>query len=404
MKKADADIMRSTNRRAVLSALRNNGAMARVDIGAALSLSPAAVSGITADFLAEGVLLELDSKAEPAKLARGRPRILLNINPNSALFVGLRLTFDRLDVFLGDALNNLVEHAVYTTDTRALTAEQLVDFIVAGTNSLLEKRSRNISDVAGVGIAVQGIVNETQGRIRWSPVLTCTPVNLGEALERRFSVPVTMDNDANTLALAHCVDRPGAQTGTTISVMIGYGVGMGIVINGEIYRGNRGSAAEFGHMKTGLSVTGPLCRCGARGCIEASVGDYAIYRDACELLGKSPEGIVAPDESSMVEIGEMGRGGHTGILELFDHAGTVLGIGVSNIVNLLAPDTVLITGAGTRSFDLMRKNFEQAMDRAVLTSVRDITKIEVMDWNLDFDGKGTVAMAIQHWLEERSNA
>ncbi|NMM43079.1 ROK family protein [Rhodospirillaceae bacterium KN72] len=327
---------------------------------------------------------------------------MLDINPDAAAFIGLRLTSDRLDVFQGDARTILQGHTVFTVKTRQLSSNGIADFIEQSVRRFIDERSVDIRNLAGIGIAVQGIVDETVGCIRWSPILSCTPVDLGGALERRFGVPVMMDNDANTLGLAHSVEPQRSRNGCLVSIMIGYGVGMGIVIDGRVYRGNRGSAAEFGHMK--ISGSGALCRCGARGCIEASVGDYAIYRDAREILELSPSVTLPADGATMEEIAAEGRRGNAAICNLFRHAGSVLGLGVSNIVNLLAPEAVLITGAGTASFDLMKPGFDEALMPNILPSVRDITEITVMDWSLEIDGRGTIAMAVQHWIDERSAA
>src|SRR5439155_24226036 len=137
----------------------------------------------------------------------------------------------------------------------------------------------------GIGIALQGIVNADTGRHLWSPALSVTDIDLAKPVRQAFGTEVAMANDAVAIALALAAAEPSLAQGLMATILIGHGVGMGIVVDGEA-RFGAGAGSEIGHTKLGSN--GPQCRCGQRGCIEAHPADAALYRDGRPFIGLPP--------------------------------------------------------------------------------------------------------------------
>jgi predicted NBD/HSP70 family sugar kinase len=175
-------------------------------------------------------------------------------------------------------------------------------------------------------------------------------------------------------------------------IMLDYGVGMGLIVDGRLYVGSSGAAAEFGHTK--YSPAGPQCRCGKRGCIESYISDYALYRDAETLLDSHNEDALHPPEEQMQGLVQLAREGNEKILGLFRHAGTVLGTGIANLLALMSPEMVVITGAGVRAYEFMQPSVQQSIRDALVEDMIANTRIESMPWQEDLTAKGIIALAL----------
>jgi predicted NBD/HSP70 family sugar kinase len=169
---------------------------------------------------------------------------------------------------------------------------------------------------------------------------------------KRQSVTVFIDNDANTITIAGHWFGDGKGSDNFIVLVLETGIGAGYVLNGQIMRGNFGIAGEFGHMS--VNPDGPLCRCGKRGCVEAYAGINAILKDVFETLN-SPY--------SFSDVIEKARNGNPEIKKIFDKAGNMLGFGISQLVILLNPEKVIITGTGVQAEALLFKPMFESIKR-----------------------------------------
>jgi len=167
---------------------------------------------------------------------------------------------------------------------------------------------------------------------------------------------------------------------------------MGLVLNGAVYNGHFGAAAEFGHMK--YQPDGPLCNCGRRGCIEAYIGDYAILRDASGLIDLPDPNSLHPSEKQMMDLVRRARDGHDDLADLFRHAGKVLGYGIANLIALLGPERILITGSGARAYDLMEPEIERGLREAQVPELRNGPKIIHLPWDKDLALQGAIGQSL----------
>jgi N-acetylglucosamine repressor len=252
-------LIRAINRSSVLNIIKNYGPIARVEIARRTGLSPATISGITAELIQKNLVLEKES----GDSSGGRPPILLAINPRGGFVIGIKLTETQAIAALTD-----LEATVIAKRTEPIVEHNptsVVKSLSGLVYSLINETGIHKKQLLGVGLGLAGIIDAKHGTLRQSPIYKWRDVPLRELLQKQVKVPVYLDNDVNTLTLAEKWFGSGQSVDNFITVTIGRGVGMGMVINGQFYRGASGGAGEFGH--TIIDPQGPLCECGRRGCL-----------------------------------------------------------------------------------------------------------------------------------------
>jgi predicted NBD/HSP70 family sugar kinase len=235
--------------------------------------------------------------------------------------------------------------------------------LIAQIDAILDATATPRDRLLGIGIALQGIVNTDTGRYLWSPALSITDIDLAKPIRQAFGVEVVMANDAVAVALALVAAEPGLAQGLSATIMVGHGVGMGVVVDGEA-RFGADAGSEIGHVK--LAPNGPQCRCGQRGCIEAHLADYALYRDARTFIDLPPAVSQQPSETQMALLRERALGGDPRLEQLFRQAGYALAEAVAATISVLRPHHVILAGPGLQAFDMMRSAYEERLEQAVL--------------------------------------
>src|SRR5918993_1233247 len=254
---------RETARRRLLDALRREGPMARVEIGQQLGMSPASVSDLTASLLDEGILVADETGESGAGLLRGRPKVRLTFADTLGSVIGVWTGFNRIELPLVDSAGQNGASRHIERPLRNLAAEELMDVLAETVTAF--GRETGAPDVKAIGLACQGYVDTRDGIVAWSPVLGTRDIPLAAGLSQRLRQPVVVENDASAIAFAIAQRDPVLRSGRTACLMVGDGVGLGFLIEGELYRGARFGGSEFGHVR--LRRSGPQCRCGGRGCI-----------------------------------------------------------------------------------------------------------------------------------------
>ncbi len=391
MRKNDTEQIRLANRRQIIDYLRVHGPIARVDLGQAISLSPATVTAITSDLANEGRLFELPVVTEKGA-SRGRPRVLIDLKPEAVHVLGVKLSINELRLMLGDQKGKIIKESETSLQTLELSEVGLLEALSSSIRAFigtLDKKSKP----KAIGVAVQGVINGLTGEVVWSPALADKHIQFKEYLESSFKLPVTIANDANCLAIAIRHQPKYQQLQNFCVIMLGYGIGMGMVVNGTMYHGHHGAAAEFGHTK--YQPEGAQCSCGKRGCIEAYVSDFALLRDARSLISLPKSSPLHPTEETMIYLVKQADNHDSAIVNLFNRAGHALGYGVANIIALLSPEKVIISGPGVRAYAHMEQGLKSSLEAALVSELINETSVESAQWNEDMTGLGILALALQ---------
>lgn len=388
------DPVREQNRKRVLDVLRRQGPVARIDLARRAGLSPATVTVITADLLREGLIREAPEEAVGATDGRrGRPRTALAINPDAAYAVGLKVSLHKVDVSLTNMMGDVLgsETVPIRADRVAPAAiaracRERVDAIIASTRI-------DPGLILGVGVGIPGFVAYPSGIVGWSPLFAERDVPFREIVAAETGLRTVVDNDANMAALGEKWFGVGQHHSTFLVVTVEHGVGMGLVVGDTLYRGARGYGAEFGHTK--VVAGGALCRCGARGCVEAYVSDYAIVREAGLADGaldmNDPQAVHAAIERLI----EAADAGDPALAAIFHRAGSMLGTGISNLYSILDPSIVVLSGERTRSARVFFEAIRGAISAGPMLGDEEGIEVEINPWGDDLWARGAAALVLE---------
>ncbi|MEM1345986.1 MAG: ROK family transcriptional regulator, partial [Pseudomonadota bacterium] len=387
--RGDTAALRAANTARVLFEIRRRGETARVDLAQALDLSAATVTAVVGDLLARGLVLESDTRATPG---RGRPRRQLALNPAAGYVAGAKLNAGSVTVAILDFVGSVLADAEAALPGPRISAEAMVDALLVAFEEVLVRAELSAQAISGFGLGVPGFVERDTGLCHWSPILCdATPFNIAELIGQRIPCPVSVDNDANLATLAELWFGHGRYHRDFLVVTVEHGVGLGVVIDGRLYRGARGLGAEFGHTK--VQIDGALCRCGQRGCLEAYVADFALVREA----GAALPGQVLPTSHTAVIalLAERARAGDEIAMSIFRRAGRMLGLGLANLLNLFDPSAVVLAGARMRHHALLMEGIEQAVRANSLNTDRPEVRLETHRWGDGLWARGAGALALE---------
>jgi predicted NBD/HSP70 family sugar kinase len=392
----DVGTLRAASRLRVMEVFLRHGPLARTDVAALADLSQATVSDVTAELIREGLLSERQvGRVAQSPAGRGRPRLLLDINAAAGHVVGIKLSTHRATLSITDFRGGpIASHSMELVAGRRSSAEA-ADYIADAVRALLADTGLALGDLAGIGLALPGFVDSLSGRASWSPIFGRNAPPFPGLLSRRLGLPIAAENDVNLVALAERWFGHGRDIDNFMVMTIEHGVGMGLYLNGALFRGPRGVAAEFGHVLH--EVGGRPCRCGRRGCVEAYTADYALVSQAAEAEDRSPPQGADAVEAEIVRLTRLAEAGDPVCRALFAKAGQVLGLAVANLACVVTPERIIVTGAGVRAGELLMRPFITAFRQHALEFFRDTTSIVWHEWGDEVWARG----AAVHILLER---
>lgn len=393
--KADSELVRRQNRLLLLEALRQHGPLARVEMGRHTGLSPASITTIAGQLIGDGILGEAETQNTPAEgpQRRGRPLTQIDINPRCAHVAAVKISIDGIELALADSRGTIVARRTSRISTYDADPHGFGQLVAEEIRALLARARVSPRRVARAGIAVQGVADSQSGTVVWSPAFRVRNISVSAAIEAALGIPCTLANDANMIAEGLIGTDRGGYRGTAAVVFMGYGVGMGLIINGQVYHGPTGAAAEFGHMNH--LPDGPLCRCGRRGCVEAYAADYSLLRWASGMAETQAPSFNAIPESEMLALEAAAHRGEPHARAAYAKAGEALGFGLARVIAILSPSRIVLAGPGTHAMDLIAPHLHRALEAGVVEELRRNVGIEVVPIDEDMIIKGTISGALR---------
>ena len=353
MQAANREITKAINQFNILNTIRKSGLISRVEIAEITGQSRAAVTNFTATSSEEGMILE--KQTEPSG-SRGRRRVMLALNPSAAYVVGVKLSAFQISFAVANMQADIITSLTIPVRIEKRSAEFVADLMEDGIRHCVSEAKLGMKDFRHRNRYTR-ICRQRQGVTYWSPLYRQGNTFLRDLIQGRLKIPTYIENDANTVTLAEQWFGEGMGLDNFLVVTVEHGVGIGIVVNGQIYRGERGIGAEFGHLV--IQPGGESCRCGKRGCIEAYVADYKILEagiKAAEAANGNAT-ILGPDHRRSDR--HCPNKGEPALMEIFKTGGEILGLGISGLVQIFNPKKIIIAGEGVRAggllFDPMRQ-------------------------------------------------
>jgi glucokinase len=245
---------------------------------------------------------------------------------------------------------------------RAHRPDEIVEALAAAAQEC-EQQVAAVGDIKAVSVAVPGTVNVEGGVVLTAPNLPCLDgFHLAAALDHKLHWPAVLENDANAAAVGEHWQGAGRGSDSIVCITLGTGVGGGIVLHGEVWRGADDSAGEIGHMALD-PFGGVPCPCGSRGCLEVYASATAIVRMTRENQPHfSATSLEVNEGLTAADVYEAGRRGDELALEVFRLMGVYLGTGIASLVNILNPDTIVVGGGVANGWDLFEQHMRQQVN------------------------------------------
>lgn len=370
-------LIRELNRSAVLALIKHEGPIPRVGIARRLHLSGAAVTSIAGELSSLGLIREVAQ----APSTGGRRPSLLALNPGAASVIGVKLAVDHLAAVVVDLDGGILDSRTVPLSTRRFAgAVETIAEVIAGLRGAgVSKR------LLGVGIGMPGVVDGTRRTSIDAPILGWRNAPIGDVLAERLDLPVLVDNDVNTLAVAELLYGQGRNVVDFVTVTIGRGVGAAIVIGGQLYRGRLGGAGEFGHVP--VDPDGPPCECSRRGCLEAFVADPALVARA------RAAGIIGARQG-VAHLVRRADAGHAAAQALLGEAGERLGTAIAGLVNTLSPSLVIVSGEGMRAQSHLEPRLRAALERHLFPPLAGV-ELVIDAWDDTKWARGAAALVLE---------
>ncbi|MEU6976731.1 ROK family transcriptional regulator [Streptomyces sp. NPDC046371] len=335
----------------VVRAVRMAGSLTQAEIARATGLSAATVSNIVRE-LKDGGTVEVTPTSAGGRRARS-----VSLSGDAGIVIGVDFGHTHLRVAVGNLAHQVLAEEAEPLDVDASAAEgfdraeQLVTRLIAATGIGRDK-------VVGVGLGVPGPIDVSSGTLGSTSILPgWSGINPADELSARLGVPVHVDNDANLGALGELVWGGGRGVKDLAYIKVASGVGAGLVIDGRVYRGPGGTAGEIGHIT--LDESGPVCRCGNRGCLET----FTAARYVLPLLQSSH----GPD-LTMERVVQLAREGDPGCRRVIADVGRHIGSGIANLCNLLNPSRVILGGDLAEAGELVLAPIRDSVSRYAIPS------------------------------------
>ena len=366
LKKANAarsNTIRDINRQIVLNYVRELGPLSRADIARETALQRSTISLIVDELRVDGLIEEASGES-----TGGRPPSLLTLRTADAVAIGVDLGTVKTVMASSDLAGRVLEQEEFATDkdvrkTLAKNVDRAQRFI-----------DKSDGTIEGIGISLPGVVDPETGNL-FVPHFSWRNEPIAEKLTAATSLPVSIDNDANAAALAELwFGRPEIrEVRDFILVLVEEGVGTGVVFDGQVYRGEGGTAGEFGHMTIGSGA--PVeCAVGSRQCWEAFASERAAlarYQNLSRSNGSNDINF-----AKLMDLALSGEGNARTALKETAH---YLGIGIANLIQGLGPEAVIVAGPIARAWPVIVEDLKASVDSSIC---RGFPSTPIMDSTL----------------------
>ncbi|HEX4402951.1 MAG TPA: ROK family transcriptional regulator [Galbitalea sp.] len=363
------------NRSAILAHLGAQGPASRADLARMLGVSPAQVTQLSRELIADGLVQELENSPSQG----GRPGRLLGVVSTAIRAIGVKVVVDHV-AFVEVGVDGAV------TRSGAEPFDALSNMAITNLIAILRRFIDGGSDtpLLGIGVGIPGTVNEQDAGVVDSTQLGWNQVPLGAALRQAFALPVVIDNNVNALSMAERLFGLGRNYQNFLVVTVGTGVGGGIVAGGAVLRGSAGGAGDLGHIPVGTD--GPVCQCGNRGCLEAFIGEQTLVREARE------QNIIG-EHAGIQALKKAADSGDEAAQKIFGQAGEYLGRALAGAVNILDPEVVVLLGEGAAAWSHWSYGFEPAFRGSLVPGKRGVSVV-VEPWQDDGWAQGAAALVL----------
>ncbi len=350
---ARPNTIRDINKQIVLNYVRDRSPISRAEIARETALQRSTVSAIVDDLRESGLIEDIGIGDSTG----GRKPTLLKLKTGTPVAIGVDVTPQKTTVAIADLAGHVIEQDTFPSSADiSFMSEQIMERVSGYALKYPDSEFE-------VGISVPGIADQTLGKVLFIPYFNWRDWDIAQQITKKTGFPATVENDANATALAELWfgHEKIRKTRNFITVLVAEGIGTGIIFDGQIYRGEKGAAGEFGHMIVGVDA--PVdCSCGSRDCWEAHASERAIIFRYQKLLKDSN---LSKESVDIKQIVALANNGETQAIQALKETARFLGIGISNLIIGLSPQAVIVSGIITEAWDLIAGELQSMANRSV---------------------------------------
>ena len=351
--KGSLKLIREINSSIIIDLLKAKGPQSKYDISKSTGLSAPSVTNIVNDLIKIGIVKEVGM----GESIGGRPPLLLDLNLQGGFIIGVDISSDDITAIVVDFVGNIVSKSILPMDVN--DSEFIIfDKIISTISDSIERTGKDRSMFLGMGIGISGSVDSEKGIVLRASRLNWNNVPLKSILENSFHIPTFVDENVRLLSFAENWFGAGKDYKNIICIRVGDDIGAGIILDGELYSGSNGKAGvNIGHLI--VNPDGNKCECGASGCLQTLVSSNAIITRAKRYLKEDNNSMLfthfdnSTKDLSVKCIAEAAKAGDKVSLKVMDETCMYLAVAISNLVNCIDPELVIIGGGIAQSGEVL---------------------------------------------------
>lgn len=376
-------LVKQINKSIVLEAIKTKGPISRAQISKETGLNKATVSTMVSELIKSSFVKEIGE----GKSSGGRKPVMLYFNQHAGYSIGIDLGVNYILGILTDLDGDIVEKM--TIKLTSTQVESVVGQLYLLIEELMKKAPESPYGIVGIGVGVPGQINQ-HDMILFAPNLQWENVSLKQMIEERFHIPTVIENEANAGAHGEQLYGAGQHITNQIYVSIGIGIGTGIIINHQLYKGASGISGEMGHFT--IDANGRKCSCGSRGCWELYASEKAL------LVAAQKEKIA--DSVDLDILLKEAKEGNPVVLNLLHTLGEHIGIGLVNIINTFNPGAIIIGNRIAKFKNWIKNPMERIIDERLSIYHKENTELRFAALGNDSIALGVNSFAITNFFAE----
>jgi glucokinase-like ROK family protein len=396
---SNINLVKAHNIQVILLSLLNTPCVSRVQLAKRSGLSNTTISNLVSELMEDGIIIEECEVGPPIKQTRvvGRPRTNIRLAPDARFVIGVHIGIGNIRVALTNLRDEIQIYRVLEFDVKK-PVQIVLDELVECIERLITESGKSRKIILGVGVGASGLVDFQAGVNLLSTNLSWRNVPLRDILQEKLNLPVVVDNNVRTMAIAETYFGAGRNSSSLVFVYGRVGVGAGLTFKGEVYRGNAMGAGEIGHTIMRFP-NGDLCHCGNHGCLETLVSESVIIQRANQIARENPDGILASlmkdKDTKPIELVFMAsRQGDENVRQMLVEVGQNLGLALVNVVNLFNPELILLGGIFSQGQDFFLEPAIQTVRALSFGGMGDKVRIQPTSFGWKAGVLGAAALAL----------
>ncbi|WFO89068.1 ROK family protein [Bacillus velezensis] len=377
---ADQAFVKKVNQKLLLNEILKNSPISRAKLSEMTGLNKSTVSSQVNTLMKENLVFAIGQ----GQSSGGRRPVMLVFNKKAGYSVGIDVGVDYINGILTDLEGTIVldQHHHLECNSPEITKDILIDMI----HHFIANMPQSPYGLIGIGICVPGLIDKNQ-KIVFAPNSNWRDIDLKSFIQKKFNVPVFIENEANAGAYGEKVFGAAKNHDNMIYASIGTGIGIGVIINNDLYRGVGGFSGEMGHMT--IDFNGPKCSCGNRGCWELYASEKALIKS----LKTKEKKVSTQDIIDLAHLNDIGT------LHALQNFGFYLGIGLTNILNTFNPQAIILRNSIIESHPMVLHSIKSEVSSRVYSHLDNSYELLPSFLGKNAPALGMSSIVIDHFLD-----